>query len=123
MLVLIVTKSFGPNFNLKRHVTFDDDEKNPVDEEENESDSERAKVEHSESKDDRSDKEMSSNELEDNAVFLEWLDRAKDTREIKLDKYEKYIAEDMENNLGREGAYEKLPLIMEVCFTYAIFKT
>ena len=95
-------KSFGRSFNLRRHIanihgegnSDDDNEENPVDEEENESGSERSEVGHSESEDDGSDEEISSDELEDNAVYLEWFDQAKeDTREMRLEKYEKYIVE------------------------------
>ena len=124
-------KSFGRSFNLRRHIAnihgegnSDDNEENPVDEEENESGSERSEVGHSESEDDGSDEEISSDELEDNAVYLEWFDQAKgDTREMRLEKYEKYIAEGMEDELARKGAYEKIvPTIKRNFFdTYGTF--
>ena len=123
-------KSFNRSFNLRRHVAdkhgdgSDGNEENPVDEEENESESERYNVEHSESEGEGSDEEMSSNELEDNTVYLEWLDQAKeDTREMGLEKYKKYVADGMEDDLARKGAHEKIVWTIKRNFfdTYGTF--
>ena len=123
-------KSFNRSFNLRRHIVdkhgdnSDGNEENPLDEEENESESERSNVEHSESEGEGSDEKMSSNELEDNTVFLEWLDQAKeDTREMRLEKYEKYVADGMEDDLARKGAHEKIVWTIKRNFfdTYGTF--
>ena len=76
LLIYICDKRFGRSFNLRRHIAdihgeenSDDNEENSVDESENV----RSEVEHSEFEGDGSDEEVSSNELEDTTVYLEWL--------------------------------------------------
>ena len=49
-----------------------------------------------------------SSELEDNATFREWYDLAlQETRDMRKEKYEKYVARNMDEDQAGEKAYEK----------------
>ena len=52
--------------------------------------------------------EPGSEALEDNAVFLQWLDNAKDaTQQARTEKYEKYVSQGVDEGEATEKAYLK----------------
>ena len=61
------------------------------------------------SDEEENESEMSTDDLEDNPTYLEWYQQALDnTEEMRDQKFEKYIAEGMDEDEAREKAHEKL---------------
>ena len=69
--------------------------------------SEASEVDDSESEEESSDEEI-SDELEDNATYQEWYAQAMEaTEEMRAEKYEKYIAEGLDQEQAKEKAHTK----------------
>ena len=117
----LCNKSFTRKYDLNRHENtvhseepYNMDGKGEVSEidgfeseasEMNESESNNTEEEESQSEqEEESDAEMSSDDLEDNAAYIEWYEQSKeDTQEMWTEKYEKYINQGM----GKKAAKEK----------------
>jgi hypothetical protein len=99
-------RAFARKYDLRRHEQnlHTEDEDSEVEDSQSQVD-----VSESEGEDDSSGAEMSSDELEDNPAYLEWYERAvESTREMRGEKYEKYIAEGMDDELAKEKANMKI---------------
>jgi hypothetical protein len=115
---LLCDKSFRRKYDLKRHernvhVEYEskeeEDEESEVDDSESEvdgSESDESVEDASESKEDGSSGEET--DMEDNEAYQEWYRQAKEaTREIRTDKYDKYISQGMDEDEAKEKASMK----------------
>jgi len=119
-------KSFRRKFNMERHIQtmHSREDSAPMDEEESEyrssEESEREDPQSESSDQENSEPKEESDVLEDNAVFREWLDVAKDgAREMRESKYEKYVNHGVNEGEAMEKAYVKsLPEVKRIFFDH-----
>ena len=104
---LICGKSYGRMHDMKRHQNMaHSDEMSQRSR--SGSESEESERESRGKDDEGSDAEMSSDDLEDNSVYLEWYDQAVEaSQQSRTEKYEKYLNDDMPEGRAREKAYAK----------------
>ena len=104
---LICGKSYGRMHDMKRHQNMaHSDEMSQRSR--SGSESEESERESRGKDDEGSDAEMSSDDLEDNSVYLEWYDQALEASQLsRNEKYEKYLNDDMPEGRAREKAYAK----------------
>ena len=147
-------KSFVRRYNLKRHLEsrhgderstfdrsvdhyepmekvnkhFDDNSSNKNDSQEDITESEDSESSTDDSENEESDgtDPSSSEELEDNPVYNEWVDQANEsTQEMWAEKYEKYINEGMDDQMAEQKALMKTRWMRKRIFfdTYMTFLT
>ena len=100
-------KGFTRRFNMERHLSVHDrdEEVDEGEEEEEQSEDDDHRDENSDEVEEDSDGEEEAGGLENNDVFREWLEDAKDaTREAMETKYQKYVDRGMEEGEAAEKA-------------------